>query len=144
MRCTPCSDRRGITLPELAVACTIVGLTAGIAVPRFAALATRLMLRGGSYDVHAALAIAQAQAVRRGELVAFVGDGPPGRIRVVAGTDTLFARDLGARGLTLALTRDSITWSPNGQGWGAANTTIIVSRRGLADTITVSRLGRVR
>ena len=112
--------------------------------PRFAALATRLMLRGGSYDVHAALAIAQAQAVRRGELVAFVGDGPRGRIRVVAGTDTLFARDLGARGLTLALTRDSITWSPNGQGWGAANTTIIVSRRGLADTITVSRLGRVR
>ena len=76
--------------------------------------------------------------------MAFVGDAARGRIRVVSGADTLFFRDLSARGLTLALTRDSITWSPNGQGWGAANTTIIIARRGIADTITVSRLGRVR
>lgn len=137
-------NRRGITLPELAVACTIIGVTSAIVVPRFSALSTRLSLRSGAYDVRTALTIARNQAVRRGELVAFVGDAARGRIRVVSGADTLFFRDLSARGLTLALTRDSITYAPNGQGWGAANTTVTISRRDLTDTITVSRLGRVR
>jgi Tfp pilus assembly protein FimT len=144
MRYVKRQHRQGITLPELAVACTLIGLTSAIAVPRFSAFTNRLTLRSGTSDVRTALAIAPIQAVRRGEFVAVVGDATRGRIRVVSGADTLYSRDLGARGLTLALTRDSITWSPNGQGWGAANTTIIVARRGAADTITVSRLGRVR
>ncbi len=135
---------RGLTLPELAVTLTVIGIVAAIAGPRLAGLTGRLSLRAGAYEVRTALSIARAAAVRRGEFVAFVGDAARGRIRVVSGADTLYARDLGARGIALALTRDSITWAPSGQGWGAANTTITLERRGRTDTITVSRLGRVR
>lgn len=144
MRSTSGAPRAGLTLIELAIALTIIGMISAIAIPRISAMTGRLALRSGGYDVRTALAIAREQAVRRGEFVAFVGDAARGRIRVVSGTDTLISRDLGGRGITLTLTRDSITWAPNGAGWGAANTTITLARRGAADTITVSRLGRVR
>ena len=47
-------------------------------------------------------------------------------------------------GVALATTRDSISFDARGLGYGAANFTL-VARRGLAaDTLVVSRLGRVR
>jgi hypothetical protein len=42
------------------------------------------------------------------------------------------------------VTRDSIAFYPSGLGYGAANTRLIVSRGAAAETVTVSRAGRVR
>ena len=144
MRTASGQRRAGLTLIELAIVVTLIGMLTMVAMPRIAVLTARLSLRAASDDVRTALAIGRSLAVRRGEYVAFVGDAAHGRIRIVSGVDTLFTRDLAPHGVTLTLTRDSITWAPNGQGWGAANTTITLARRGGADTITVSRLGRVR
>jgi 23S rRNA (cytidine1920-2'-O)/16S rRNA (cytidine1409-2'-O)-methyltransferase len=59
--------------------------------------------------------------------------------------DTLLDLPLGARyGIALSSTRDSIAYGPTGRGYGASNTTITIRRNGAADTIVVSRLGRVR
>jgi len=47
-------------------------------------------------------------------------------------------------GVTLRASRDSVVYGPSGRGYGATNTTLIVSLNGIEDTVTVSRLGRVR
>ena len=47
-------------------------------------------------------------------------------------------------GVSLSSTRDSITFDVRGLGWGAANLTLSVRRGAAAETLTVSRLGRVK
>lgn len=67
------------------------------------------------------------------------------RLSIVAGTETVAVHDLGAVfGVRLSTTRDSIAWSPVGLGYGAANARLIVARGLATETVTVSRLGRVR
>ena len=68
-----------------------------------------------------------------------------GMILVRTGADTLEQRDLlESQGVTLRTARTTVTYSPTGIGYGAANLTLIVARNLRADTIYVSRLGRVR
>lgn len=64
---------------------------------------------------------------------------------VIVGADTLLAHDAGSElGVTITATRDTVVYGPSGRGWGASNTSIVVARGRWADTIFVSRLGRVR
>jgi Tfp pilus assembly protein FimT len=131
-------------LLELALTMVLVGLVAMIAVPGVRAIMDRMGVRGATHDVVLGLWAARNAATMRGDYVSFVVDAATGRIRVVSGADTLFVRDLaGRRGVKVDVTRDSITYAPTGAGYGAANTRIVVSRGGRADTITTSRLGRV-
>jgi prepilin-type N-terminal cleavage/methylation domain-containing protein len=137
--------QRGFTLIELLVALALAGLLAAIAVPSALASLDRLGVRGASQDVVLALAAARAAAQRRGDYASFVADPRTGRVRAVCMGETVFERDVArSRGVRLEATRESITFGPTGMGWGAANTTIIVTRGGSADTIVTSRLGRVR
>ena len=139
------SIRPGTTLLELALTLAVTGILLAVAVPRAGGLLDRLGVRGASQDVSLALALARAGATRRGDYVSFVADSRTGRIRVRAGGETLFERDLArTRGVRLDVTRESLTLAPTGLGWGPANTTVVVSRGGRADTIVTSRLGRVR
>jgi Tfp pilus assembly protein FimT len=134
----------GSTLVELVLTLALLCIVAALAVPSVLTIADRLSVRAAAHDVVLGLGAARAAAVRYGEVVQFVADARRGRVSVVAGADTLFARDLAARHrVRLAATRESVTYAPTGLGWGAANTTIIVSRGRRADTITTSRLGRV-
>ena len=64
---------------------------------------------------------------------------------VHVGNDTIQQRELTrVHGVTLSSTRVTITYSATGLGYGAANLTLTVARNLSADTIYVSRLGRVR
>jgi Tfp pilus assembly protein FimT len=136
---------RGATLVELTVTVALLGILAGISVPRLASVVDRASVRGASQDVVLALAAARAAATRRGDYISFVADPRAGRVRVVSRGETLFERDLArVHGVRLEASRESVTFAPTGLGWGAANTTIIVSRGDRSDTITTSRLGRVR
>jgi hypothetical protein len=57
----------------------------------------------------------------------------------------LHSRAIGfAHGVRLGGTRDSLTYDPRGLGRGAANLSIVVRRGTIAETVFVSRLGRVR
>jgi Tfp pilus assembly protein FimT len=136
---------RGATLVELLITVALVGAVASLAVPRAAAVADRIGVRGATQDVVLAIAAARALAARRGTYASFVADPRTGRLRVVSGGETLLERDVvRLRGVRLEATRESVTFAPGGLGWGAANTTVIVSRGGRADTVVLSRLGRVR
>lgn len=137
--------RRGVTIVELLMTLAVLGVLSSIAVPRAATLVDRISVRGATQDVVFAIAAARAAATRRGAYASFVADPRTGRLRVVSGGETLLERDvLRSRGVRLEASRESVTFAPGGLGWGAANTTVIVSRGNRSDTIVMSRLGRVR
>ncbi len=46
--------------------------------------------------------------------------------------------------VTLAATRPVVRIHPNGLGWGGANTRIVLRRGAAAESLTTSRLGRLR
>ena len=138
------THRHGTMLIELVLTLVIIGIVTAVAIPSLRMTTDRMNLKNATHDVILGLWAARNAATLRGSYVSFVVDGPRGRVRVMSGLDTLFFRDLTARrGVTLDVTRDSITYAPTGVGYGAANTRIVVSRGGKSDTITTSRLGRV-
>lgn len=130
---------------ELTVVLALLAILTTLAVPRAAGVVDRFSVRSATQDVVLGLAAARAAATRRGDYASFIADPRAGRVRVISSGEVLFERDLARRrGVRLEATRESVTFAPTGLGWGAANTTIVVSRGGRADTITTSRLGRLR
>lgn len=137
--------RPGSTLLELAMVIALLGLCAGIAIPRLGAQRDRAASDAAAASVTAALTAARAAALRGAAVTAIRFDTAAATIVVHTASDTLLQRDLGAvHGVRLAASRDSIAFAPNGLGYGAANARIIVTRGAAADTLTVSRLGRLR
>lgn len=136
--------RRASTLIELVLTMALLGIVASIAIPSARTILDRMSVRSATQDVVLGLWAARNAATLRGDFASFIVDARAGRVRVVIGRDTVFTRDLaGRRGVTVTVTRDSITYAPTGVGYGSANTTIVVSRGARAATITTSRLGRV-
>lgn len=137
--------RRGASLAELLITLSILGVATSIAVPRAASLADRVRVKGAAQDVIVTLAAARAAASRRNAYASFVADARTGQLRVVSGGEVLLVRYLAqARGVRLEASRESVTFAPGGLGWGAANTTVVVSKGTRSDTVVMSRLGRVR
>lgn len=137
--------RTGFTLAEIILTCTFLGLVAGIAVPRANAALDSIRLEQAAHEVAGALTLARAAAIRRAGFAHVVIDEPNGSVRVETAGDTILERAVRANHrVTLRATRDTITFAPNGLGYGVANSTIVVSLRQRAETVTVSRLGRMR
>lgn len=132
-------------MAELIVVLAIGAVLAAFAVAGAARLADALAVRGATREVRAALWTARDVAVLRGARTAVRFDTVRGRLVVHARADTVLAVAVRAvYGARVSVTRDSIAYGADGLGYGAANARVIVRRRGAADTITVSRLGRVR
>ncbi len=137
--------RRGLTLTELVLTCTFVGLLAGIGVPRAAAVLDAIRLQQAAHEVAGAVTLARAAAIRRAAYTRLVVDRDRDELRIETGSDTLHRRALGAmHRVRLTASRDTITYAPTGLGYGVANSTIVVSIGARAETVTVSRLGRMR
>ncbi|MBK8250576.1 MAG: type II secretion system protein [Gemmatimonadetes bacterium] len=137
--------RHGGSLIELLLAMVVLGLAALVALPPFRSAQDRLAAEGAAAQAVRSLMDGRDHAVRRSERTALRMDTASARLSIVAGPETVAVHDLGAVfGVTLSTTRDSIAWSPLGLGYGAANARLIVARGQAAETITVSRLGRVR
>lgn len=137
--------RVGTTLIELVVALAVMSALLLIGIPGAAGLRDRSAVRASTTELVSALALARSAALAESRVVAVAMDTSAGTARVVASADTLLDLPLRARyGVTLSATRDSIAYGPTGRGYGAANVTLTIRSRGAADTIVVSRLGRVR
>jgi hypothetical protein len=102
-------------------------------------------VRAAGAELRAAFAAARALAALRGARTAVRLDPAAGTAVVHAGADTVRRLALAARhGVRLAATRDSMSYLPPGLGAGAANLRVVLARGRAADTVVVSRLGRVR
>ena len=137
--------RQGFSAAELVVVMAIVGILAAVAVLRAGAYLDAIAVRSAAAEITAACAAARSAALSRSAHAAIRFDTAGARVVVHAGRDTIVSRDLAALyRVALTATRDSIAFNPIGLGYGAANARIVVRRGASADTVWVSRLGRVR
>lgn len=141
----PC--RVGFTVLELMVVICIAGILVGFWLPRAARLMDWITTDRARHDMTAALAVARHSAVQHGT-----------RARLTISADTLRIDRLegagwesywrwpgpASHGVTLQVSNPIVVFGPTGMGWGASNTTIKLSRGSHVETITMSRLGRVK
>ena len=137
--------RRAFTLVELVMVVTISGLVMMIMVPRGRAVLDRIAVRAAAGDIISTLATARMYALAGRSSVSIEVDSLTGVLKVKHGDEVLITRNLGhAHGVRLAKSRDSLTYDGRGLGRGAANLSIVVRLRSAAETVFVSRMGRVR
>jgi len=137
--------RGGHSLVELITVLAIVGVLSAFAAPNVRLARDQAIVRDGATELVATLDAARSAAMRRGSVAVAAFDTLRAEARVIVESDTLLVHSLGRElGVSLRASRDSVTYGPSGRGYGAANTTLIVARNGVEDTVTVSRLGRVR
>jgi type II secretory pathway pseudopilin PulG len=137
--------RPGVTLLEQLLALTLLGVVLTITVQGAGSLRDRQAVRGASRAVREALALAREQAIAGGTRAAVRFGRRDGTVTVHIAHDSLLRlRVASSHGVELEATRDSMAYAPSGLGVGGANMRVVVRRGGHADTITISRLGRVR
>jgi prepilin-type N-terminal cleavage/methylation domain-containing protein len=137
--------KAGFNIIELAIVLSIIAILSAIALPRAAGFIDSMEVRGAVTEIDALFSLARHVAIARAVQSTLDIDPARGMISVRVGPDTMMKREVEtAHGVTLQSTRASITYSQTGMGYGAANLTLIVTRSLAADTIFVSRLGRVR
>jgi len=137
--------REGYTILELVIVITISAIVLAIAIPPCRRMLDQISVHAAAGDVAAMLSSARTIALAGHAAVAVDIDSISGILRVRRGPETLVARNIGqAHGVQVGRTRDSLTYDPRGLGRGAANLSIVLRRRVAAETVFVSRLGRVR
>jgi type II secretion system protein H len=137
---------RGLTLPEMLTVLMIMGITAAIVAPPLRRSLDRAAVDDAA-DRYASLHEEARQiAVARGRPVRVELDtaSRTATIAVANGGawDTLQVQALGTA--SLSASRVVVTFSPLGIGFGASNTRVVIARGAAAETLTVSRTGRLR
>lgn len=137
--------RRGVTLLELVVVLAVVGVTAAIALPPTLRLRDRWLVRRARDDVAQLLAAARWRAQVHGTPVTISFEVAMATVVARANGPWQLARNVGeAYGTTLGANRTSLVLRGDGMAAGAANLTAVFSRGTAAETLRISRLGRVR
>jgi prepilin-type N-terminal cleavage/methylation domain-containing protein len=137
----------GFSLTELLVAMLIIALLAGIAFPRMRGLRDWIATDQAAREVTTALAVARHAAATHAT-----------RARLLIASDSLRIEGFGPTGwepwwsapgpahlgVALTLSNATIVFGATGMGWGASNTTVTLRRGSQVETITVSRVGRIK
>ena len=140
----PRRRRRGATLIAQLWLLVLVGGLAALAMTSGSALFAALDVAMAAQETVNLLALARDHAIATGDRTAVRFDVAGTRVVVHVGPDTMAVGDFQGSGLSLEATRDSLSYAPSGLAVGAANLRLVLKRSARADTITVSRLGRVQ
>ena len=132
-----------MTLVELLLVVTMLGILAAIGVSRSATLVDAVTLRGAQQEVVALFGFARDVALGEHHATAIRIDGRRAHLAATRGADTLATLHFAERGIRVIATRDSMTYAPSGLGYGAANLRLELLKGAQAETVMVSRLGRV-
>jgi Tfp pilus assembly protein FimT len=139
--------RRGATLLELASVLALVGVLALMALPRLSGWNDRLVTRRAALDLAAFYNRARFAAIFRGSVVRVEFGADSLRAVLEDGADStilIWPGPARRRGTHFHASRPVVWIDANGLGWGAANTKLVVWRGAAADSLTTSRLGRLR
>ena len=137
--------RRAFTIIETTLAVCLICLLAAVSAPRISRVLDAIDAREAAIEVEALLSSARHIAIARASQTTVDIDTARRIVSVISGSDTVRKRELGKEHrVQLTATRASVTYSPIGVGYGAANVTVVVKRNASLDSIVVSRLGRVR
>ncbi len=138
--------RRGYTLVELLAILAILGTLFAFALPRTVNWRDRHAARRAAAEVRAFYARARYGALVRSARVR-IELSNDSLVAVLEGAvDSVFLYRPGPRylGVDLETTRSVVRVGPGGFGWGAANTKLILRRGSAAESLTVSRMGRIK
>lgn len=138
---------KGFSLVELAVTVCIAAVLVTFWLPRAVRLLDWIATDHAVRDVTTALAVARHGAVLQST-----------RARVTITADTLRIDRLGSTGwepwwrrpgpaslgVQLTVSNPTVVFGPTGMGWGVSNTTVVLRRGSQVETITMSRVGRVK
>ncbi len=139
------SRRHGVTLIELVLTMAIVACVTIAGVYAVHASLDHIATRDAIRSAGVLMARARDEAIALHTLVSVRVDTATATLEVLTRTATLRRLALGSiHGVVLTTTRDSINFDLRGLGFGAANLTLVARRGNAADTLVVSRLGRVR
>lgn len=123
----------------------MLGLTAAIAVRQLGLYLDRAAARAAVIEAASVVARARDESVALRTPMAVRFDTVRDALELRAGGAVITRVALGhAHGVSLAANRDSIAYDVRGLGYGAANVTMIARRGRAADSLVVSRLGRLR
>ncbi|HEY2374660.1 MAG TPA: prepilin-type N-terminal cleavage/methylation domain-containing protein [Gemmatimonadaceae bacterium] len=133
------------TLAELLVVLAVLGVLLGLAVLRISAAADRAAVHAATADAAALFLSARQAAIYRRAPIAVLIDTSRATIEALADSELLVRRELGqGYRVRLTATRDSMAFDARGLGVGAANLSLVALRGRFAETLFVSRLGRLR
>lgn len=139
--------RRGFTLAELVVVLVVTGLASLLALPRFSDYLDWIATDAAARDITVALAVARETAVAQGTLVRLEISADSLSVQVDDSLGWLSWRRFpgpASRGVTVEVSNPEVVFSPNGVGWGASNTTVVLRRGSHEERVTTSRIGRVK
>ena len=137
--------RTGFTLAELLVVLVVFGVLFGIAISRIGAAADRAAVRSATAEAATVFESARNAAIFRRAPVAVMIDTVRAMLAARADSEVLGRRNLWlSYGVHLTATRDSMAFDARGLGLGVANLSLVARRGRFADTLFVSRLGRLR
>lgn len=138
-------ERAGVTLLELCLVLTIIGLLASVAVRQVGHALDRAAARAAIVEAAAVFARARDEAVAQRTPASVRLDTVGDALELRMGGVTLSRAALGhAHGVSLEANRDSLAFDVRGLGYGAANLTLVARRGRAAESLVVSRLGRLR
>lgn len=135
----------GFTVIEMVAVLSILALAGTLAARPLRRVRDRIAVRAAASDVATALAVARQRAVMRVARTTASIDARAGSVVVHTGADTALVRRVGAiHGVHLTATGTTVVYGPTGLGVGISNATIVARKGEAAETVVVSRLGRVR
>ena len=141
----PPSARPALTLLELVIVLVVIGLLSIITVREAGHYLDRLAARSAVSEAAEVIHQARDEALSLHTVVSVRIDTVRDELALHARGQSLALHALGhAHGVALATSRDSLAFDARGLGYGASNLTLIVRRGRAAETLVVSRLGRVR
>lgn len=139
--------RRGFSLAETMLVLIVIGASLTIALPRVGGILDAVAADAAARDVTSAIAVTRAAAIAQGV-----------RARLLISLDSLRLDRMGPtgwepylrwpgpsdRGVGLRVSNPELIFGPTGMGWGPSNTTVTLRRGSHIETVTTSRLGRVK
>ncbi len=138
--------QKGFTLIEMALVLVLIGILAGLSGPRLAGYVDQLAVRRAKDETAAFYNRVRISAAYRAVRLR-IGFTEDSLTAIAEGASDSIVKSVSGpmrHDVSMTASRKEIRLYPNGLGLGAANTKLVFRRGAASDSLTISRLGRIR